>query len=591
MSRALTERLVEIARAARSAPHGQKEPIYQAAMAELNMSRPTLLRKLKEIDVNRNRKQRNDAGETALTHDEAKTIAGYLQETTRKNGKRLASLEDAVTVLRTNSMILAGRIDETTGEFFPLSMSAIGRALRAYGLHPDQLAEPAPAVELASLHPNHVWEIDASLCVLYYLKRQADTRANGLRVMDHREFYKNKPGNLAKIEHDRVWRYAITDHTSGAGYVEYVLGAESGENLASVFINAIQPRGHNDPLHGVPLNAMLDPGSANTGAIFKNLCRSLGTTLIVNKVGNPRAKGQVEGYHNIIERQFEAGLKLVPVNSLEELNANATRWRTWHNATKVHSRHSQTRNAKWLTITAEQLRVPPSADLCRELARTAPESRKVEPKLRVSFKGREYDVSDVPGLIVGQEVQVCRNPWRENAAQIVLIGEDGHEEYHVVEAVEVDEHGFAVGAPVIGENYKAHKDTSVQTALKDIERKKMNVATDEAAATARKAKTTPYGGKVDPYRHMDPEQVPTYLPKKGMPVGTPTPRVVLPNLTLTELCIRVARHMGKDWNPEFFPRVRAWYPEGAPETEIPAVAERLRNGEEVRQPPKLVAVK
>ncbi|MFM2520608.1 integrase, partial [Escherichia coli] len=107
--------------------------------------------------------------------------------------------------------ISAGRTDETTGEFFPLSEDAISRALRNYGLHPEQLDAPAPHTEVASLHPNHVWQIDASLCTLYYLSNGH----KGLQVMDSAKFYKNKPANLARIASDRVWSYEITDHASG----------------------------------------------------------------------------------------------------------------------------------------------------------------------------------------------------------------------------------------------------------------------------------------------------------------------------------------------------------------------------------------
>ena len=127
---------------------------------------------------------------------------------------------------------------------------------------------------MRSEHPNHVWQIDASLCVLYYLKPSA--KAQGLHIMDQGEFYKNKPKNLARVMADRVWSYEITDHTSGWIYVEYVMGAESGENLCSVLINALQERGGPDMLHGVPRILYMDPGSANTSAMTMNLCKSLG---------------------------------------------------------------------------------------------------------------------------------------------------------------------------------------------------------------------------------------------------------------------------------------------------------------------------
>lgn len=62
MTPALTEKLVETARAARDAGHGKRGAIYDAACAELGMSRATLLRRLKEVSVTDKRKKRADAG-------------------------------------------------------------------------------------------------------------------------------------------------------------------------------------------------------------------------------------------------------------------------------------------------------------------------------------------------------------------------------------------------------------------------------------------------------------------------------------------------------------------------------------------------
>jgi len=117
--------------------------------------------------------------------------------------------------LRANGEIRAEFIDPATGELRPLSDSAISRALKAYALHPEQLLRPSAHTELKSLHPNHVWQIDASLCVLYYLDAR-NARETGLQVMDADKFYKNKPAALKRVEADRVWSYEVTDHYSGA---------------------------------------------------------------------------------------------------------------------------------------------------------------------------------------------------------------------------------------------------------------------------------------------------------------------------------------------------------------------------------------
>ncbi|HIC7208097.1 DDE-type integrase/transposase/recombinase [Burkholderia stabilis] len=574
MSAVLTERLVAIALAARQAGHGGKGAIYDAACRELGMSRATLARKIKEVAVMAPRKRRSDAGQSALTLDEAKLISAALMETTRKNDKRLYSIKDAVTMLRANNAIRAEFLDTETGELRPLSESTIHRALRMYGLHPDQLLAPAPVTELASLHPNHVWQIDASLCTLYYL----GNGAKGLQGMEGQVYYKNKPGNLERVSANRVWRYVVTDHASGWVYVEYVLGAESGENLCSVFINAMQERGGADMMHGCPVMIVTDPGAAMTGALFRNLCRALGISLVINAVGNARAKGQVENANNLVETKFEPGLKLRPVASLDELNTLAKAWRENFNATEIHRRHGQSRSQVWMTIRADQLIKAPSVEVCRELAVAEPESRKVSPKLTVSFHGREYDVSTVPGVMVHQKVMVTRNPWRDDAAQVVLVGEDGRDVFHVVHEVFKDELGFSEKAAVFGESFKRHADTPAQTALKDIEQLVTGTDSQTAAEAARKAKSLPFGGQLDPYKHIDDATLPTYLPRRGTAHDLVAPKVELPPLSHVDAAKQIKPRVesaGGEWTADHFRWLQQRYPAGVPQDQLDTIVAEL----------------
>lgn len=520
------------------------------------------------------RKRRSDAGQSALTLDEAKLISAALMETTRKNDKRLYSIKDAVTMLRANNAIRAEFLDTETGELRPLSESTIHRALRMYGLHPDQLLAPAPVTELASRHPNHVWQIDASLCTLYYL----GNGAKGLQGMEGQVYYKNKPGNLERVSANRVWRYVVTDHASGWLYVEYVLGAESGENLCSVFINAMQERGGADMMHGCPVMIVTDPGAAMTGALFRNLCRALGISLVINAVGNARAKGQVENANNLVETKFEPGLKLRPVASLDELNTLAKAWRENFNATEIHRRHGQSRSLVWMTIRADQLIKAPSVEVCRELAVAEPESRKVTPKLRVSFQGREYDVSTVPGVMVGEKVMVTRNPWRDDAAQVVLVGEDGRDVFHVVHEVFKDELGFSKKAAVFGESYKRHADTPAQTALKDIEQLVTGTDSQAAAEAARKAKSLPFGGQLDPYKHIDDATLPTYLPRRGTAHDLVAPKVELPRLSHVDAAKQIKPRVesaGGEWTADRFRWLQQRYPDGVPQEQLDAIVAEL----------------
>lgn len=571
---ALIIRLVAIAQRAAEAPHGQREAVYATAAIELGMTRSTLLRKLKEVSVSNPRKRRSDTGQVALSHAEAMKVSAVLMESTRKNGKRLMSVEQAILILRSNSEIAAERTD-AHGEVTQLSVSAISRALRIHKLHPDQLLAPEPVTRMASKHPNHVWQIDASLCVLYYMPKEATRKESGLQVMAHDVFYKNKPANVKRIENDTVWRYVITDHASGWVYVEYVTGGETGQNLSEVFINAIQKRDR-DPAHGVPTMAMLDPGSANTGAVFKNLCKALSVEVQINTPGRPRAKGQVEQAQNLVERSFESGLKFINVESLADLNAKSLKWMLWFNGTAVHSRHGMTRYAAWMKIAADQLRFAPPVALCRELAVTAPETRTVSPTLTVSFKGKEYDVSGLDGVLVGEKLLVCRNPWRDDAAQIVTADAEGRELFYVAEMIRRGEFGFAQDAVVIGESYRRHADTPAQTNAKAVELLLTGASTLEEAKAARKVKQLAFGGKLDPYKPQDDVKAPAYLPRQGIASTVASPRVEEKPWSHTKVSMELVRR-GLVMTPDLGRAIAQWYPDGVPEADLDALQARLQN--------------
>ncbi|EAA2780377.1 DDE-type integrase/transposase/recombinase [Salmonella enterica] len=584
MNAALNQRLMHYADAARHAGHGRKEAIYKTACEELRMSRATLLKKLKAFQPAAQRKQRADAGCSALTREEALVISGTWLESRRNNDKRLYSLESVVKALRTNGMIMAGRTDEETGEFFPLSIDAISRALRSYRLHYDQLQNPAPSLELASKHPNHVWQIDASICVLYYLKNpgkkaKGDT---GLRVMDRDTFYKNKPKNLDRIVNDRVWSFELIDHTTNWIYVEYRFGGESAENFLSVMINAMQERGGADVLHGVPSILYTDPGSALVSASMLNMCRALGIRCLQHKARNARATGAVEKARDIIECDFEAGLRFCRVETVEELNRYVRLWRMSYNRNHIHSRYGMSRTESWLRITPEQLIKAPPVDICRELAVAAPEERTVTSKLRVSFRGQEFSVESVPGACVGDKLQITRNPWHENEARVIVTDEDGFEQYLPVYAVEKDEWGYAVNAPVIGERYGQMPVTDAQHNRNEVEQRLYGTGNEVETAAARKAGAIPFGGRFNPYKEIEDAQCnsPVYLPRKG---SEAQPRVRIHQTEAAPLShVKAAmalqtklKAQGGKWNPGWYQYLVDHYPDGIPEHQLDLIMQEL----------------
>lgn len=574
MSAVMTQRLVALALALDSAARGQKTALCDAAAAELGITRATVYRMLKEVTVSAPRKRRSDAGCSALTREEAEMISAMLISSIRDNDKQLSTLERAVERLRSNGRIAAAQVSTDSGEMTPMSISAVGRALRIYGLHPDQVLRPAPAVELASAHPNHVWQIDASISTQFYLGD------NGAVAMDKAEFYDGKPQNLKRIEKQRLWRYVITDHTSGVIYVHYVLGAESAENLIHVLISAMCKRGETDPFHGVPLAIMTDPGAAMTSAMFRNLCRALSINLIINKVGNARAKGQVEQAHNIVEREFESGLRLMQKpRTLEEINELAGRWMRHHNAMVIHGRHQRTRYAMWMTIKAEQLRIAPPAELCRELAIAAPEERKVTAKLRVLFRGSEYDVTPIPVLQVGDKVLVTRNPFRDSdSAQLVLVGEDGREHYHVIDRIGRDENGFAATAHMIGDGFNSLADAPSQVAKKRLDQLITGTDSVQQAEKALKAKSVPFAGTVDPFKEQADTTLPAFMPKRGteLEARVKVATVEIKPLSHVEAAKGLRARMGSEWGPESLAWLKANYPDGVPDDELDAIVTKLR---------------
>ncbi|ELW9028212.1 DDE-type integrase/transposase/recombinase [Yersinia enterocolitica] len=578
MNPALTQRLVSIAAAADAAGHGEKEAVYRAACEELQMSRATLLKKLKGVRMSKPRKQRSDTGKTTLTHGEMLTISGaWLASPRPGNGKKGYSLEDIVDGLRDNGLIVAGRTDTDTGEFFPLSVDAISRALKQHRMHPDQLRAPAPALELASLHPNHVWQLDASICVLYYLKNPAKKAKGdtGLRVMSAAEFNKNKPRNLDRIVNDRVWSFEITDHTTGWIYVEYRFGGESAVNFLEVMINAIQERGSADVLHGVPHILFTDPGSALVSASLLNMCRAMGIRTIQHKAHNARATGSVEKARDIIERKFEGGLRFLRVDDIDELNRLARLWRMKFNRTAVHGRHGMSRTDAWLKITEEQLVKAPAPEICKELAVSAPEERTVTGKLRVPFRGKEYDVSGVPDIYVGDKILVARNPWSDDEARVVTVNDEGFESFHIIQAVQKDElWQYSTSAPVIGQEYRQLPQTITQNNRDEVEQHTYGTASKEETDVAKKDKALPFGGRFNPYLDIERDDHPAYLPKRGQASEVRSPRVEQRPLTHVEAA-KVLREKftasGHKWTPEHYRQLTARYPDGVPEAALDEV--------------------
>ena len=566
---ALIEALQDVHRRAAAAGHGGKGAVYAQASQHLGLPRATLMRRLKETIVKPQRKRRSDAGATSLSLADAQRLSAQMMQGYRGNDKSIQALNLSLEQLRSENPLFASVTDPATGETRQLSESACARALRLYALHPDQLNAPAPVQQLASDHPNDVWQIDASISTLFYVPE------GGVATMDKAVYYKNKPENFEKIKRQRLTRYVLTDHCSGAIFVHYVAGGESTVNMAEAFLAAIEPR-PGQQMYGVPFHLMMDPGSAGVGGAFGNLMRRLQVTPVVNQAGNARAKGQVENAHNLVETNFESGFKFTHVPSIDWINEKAQMWMRYYNSVRKHGRHGLTRWAKWLEITQQQLRLVDAA-LARELLTHAPESPKVDRNLCVRFDGRVWDVSTVPGVLVGGNVDITFNPFDRSVALVVEHDAQGHELLLPVPEAKEGAHGFREGAARIAREMKSLPDTVAVTNRKLMERLAMGADTDEAAAAARKAKALPFGGKHDPYKHHE-QSLPaaTVLPRRGTELAAIT-RVAqaAPELLTHFEAARALATKGVAMSPELVGTLKALHPAGVPDTEIDALAARL----------------
>jgi hypothetical protein len=556
-----------------TAKHGEKGSLIQAASEFLRCSPQEVYRRLEDVGFKSGRKPRADRGKTAVTEELARKAAGMVHVAMRANGKKTLAIKDALEILKEDGH---GEVDTETGEIKPIDVSAstLSRAMRRYNCHPEQLRTPTAHVSMRSLHPNHVWQIDASVCVLFYLPR------GGLAVMEEKEFYKNKPQNIKRIENDRVIRYAVTDHFSSDFYLEYVLGAETAENLTRVFLNAIQARATDDPLCGVPFNLMMDPGSANTSGLFMNLLERLKVNPIVHLPGAARVTGQVEKTHDIIECKFESRLAFHRVADLAELNARATQWRKVFNATARHSRHGLTRNAMWLTIKEEQLRKAPPLELCRDLVTTRPVEVTVRGDLKVSYaiKGygsNEYDVRYIPGVVPKAKLTVVVNPYRAPAIDVLVLDQEGKEVAYTVEPVKKTDGAFDAAAPIIGATYHAMPQSVVDDARKAVIKDAYGAENEREVDAKRKAKTPAYEGQINVFADVENATVPTYMPKRGRDLGIDgRGREIVP-LNHVDAAKLLKAKLGDAWTADRFQWLAQRFPEGVPQDQLDAIAAEL----------------
>ncbi len=551
----------------RNAGHGGKDDIVSEAIQWLGCSAPTLYRKLRAIGWTSGRKQRTDKGDSCVPYNELVQLSAMWADERRMNGKWVGTLDDVISMSRSNGTL---SVD--------ISAATASRLFQLHGLHRSQVSQPAPHVQMQSLHPNHVWQVDPSLCVVYYSQR------DGVRVLDEKKYYKNKPAEVARFTPLRVWRYVAVDHYTGALYARYYeASGESQETLFRFLMDAMAPSDTRHIMRGVPHCLVWDAGSANTSHGIQQLLTALLVRHWAHTPGNSRAKGSVEQGNNLVEVRFEGRLRFKKVPSVEELNADLADWLVWLNATQEHTRHQHTRYGLWQTILQTQLRTRPEEAVCRNLLTSRPEERLVRGDLKVQFavKGHgsaEYSVEHVPNIRVGDKVQVVVHAYRAPAICVVQQDAEGRTRYIECEPVQTNAGGFDITAPVFGEAYKRKADTVSDEARK-AQAEAAYGTRDVAEAEKLRAKGAPaFGGAIDPFKDVREAaaQAPSHIVRRGTELHVPNPvQIEVKPLSLVEALRNLREWLGRAITPAEREQISQWYPQGVPETDLQDIVNRL----------------
>lgn len=547
--------------------HGQRGPILDEAQVFLGVSRQTIYRQLKTVcGWSSERKVRKDKGKMSVSTDSLLALATMSRESVRDNGKQTMFTTTARGILEQN------------GHEINVSNATLNRLMRQRKLNAKAQQVANPVQSLRALHPNHVHEIDPSLCLIYYMK-------NKQHIMRDRDFYKNKLENYAKVKY-KVWRYTLYDRASGMIIPWYVEAA--GENQHSLFQFLMFAWGKQDGrlFHGVPTLLYWDKGSANTSSAIKNLLDHLEVKYLEHEAGNARAKGGVENANNIIETQFESRLRFQPVSSIDELNHAAINWAEAYNANRLPGQDTRlrrtglsepiSRQSLWQHIKAEQLRILPSVEICQALMASREQERQVKADLTISFKHPQadssliYSLKGLDGITVKDKISVRSLVYGDCAIQIEVPRYDGEALIYRVEPDRnFDKFGQRLDAPVIGEEYKSKGDTAIEQVAKAMDQVAYPNMTEDEIKKAKQKQVAPFGGQLNTLSYLDDINHPAYFEQKGNEIETPEHlKPATATLTLTAALMRITSSIGRRLTIDENKWLSARYQDGVPEDSL-----------------------
>lgn len=500
-----------------------RKSIIEDYMQKTGLSRARLYNIAKQHGFDSNKKERADKGNCVLTDRQIEFIAAQLHVTRREVKGPIKPVEAALETAFDNGIIERGRI----------SVGRMQQILREREINKIALKIDRPYTPMCSLHPNHVHVFDVSVCIQYYLK-------GGLKIMDERDFYKNKLDKYLEIK-TRLLRYLIVDHFSGEFFPYYYEAkGENQKNLYDFLMRAWRPKEDNRfPFRGVPFQLLMDAGAANGAGAIVQFLERLGVEVPKGKPYNAARQGTVETMHNIWEAWFEADLRLQPAHTIEDVNAWSLDKAIWYNATRKHTRHGMTRSQCWQLIKAkEQLRDLPSEDILHALFYYKKEAftRLVNRDYTISYNGKIYNLKHIEDIIPGHsKVIITIYPFLADQGIIGIEFKQKQYEVKVIEMLPAHLGSFRSDAAIIGQQYKSQPETLTQQAVKRFE----NMAYGEN----KKKDSIPFEGIVVHGIHADKVGNLAFIEKKGTPIEVDK-SIMVKDISFTEFLKRLLQQVG-----------------------------------------------
>jgi hypothetical protein len=557
--------------------HGNKSKLVNDFAAAKGVSCTTAYGWLKQFThFSSGRKVRSDCGATKVPLETLHFIAANIHESTRKNGRSIKPTNVAMNIAAANGLTVNA------------SASRFNTLMRASRMNAKAQANARNHIRMRSEHPNHVHQIDPSVCVLYYM--------NGKQcVMREEEFNKNKPAAADKIKL-KVWRYVRYDHASGCLDVRYFEKAGEDQHSLFEFLMWTWSKQPERLSFGVPKMLLWDKGSANTSHSIQRLLDALGVIHETHGTHHAWVKGGVESGNRIVERSFESRLKDEPVHSVEQLNASVARWARDYNANAIKHVDSRikrdsgialVRDELWQSILSmpEYLLELPEREVCTWFMRGKEETRQIRDS-RISFVHPQSKHSEVYDLsqwthLFAQKEKVRVSPLLLGDCLLRVEIEQLGSAPKLVDVTPVrdfDGYGRDMNAALIGTDRRIAPHTAAQNAAKIIAKTAYgeDVSLDDAEKLRNK-QSRPFahmndGKGIVSHSYLGQDDLPTRLIPAATALDTPAVQAARSaskpeqaSLSLSEACMFIKGAMqgrGATYEPSTYSFLQARYPDG-----------------------------